>query len=104
VFDSWPVGYPLRPARRVVDPPRAVVGDLRLGLPTRLGDMRTVPLYLWSDGLRLGGVRPGEFVGWVQSTAGEWWGLVDVDLRTGSGRGRLVVRQLLPARAIAAAG
>ena len=87
-----------------MDPPRAVVVDLRLGLPTRLGDMRTVPLYLWSDGLRLGGVRPGELVGWVQSTAGEWWGLVDVDLRTGSGRGRLVVRQLLPARAIAKAG
>lgn len=96
--------YPRRPARRVVDPPRAVVVDLRLGLPTRLGDMRRVPLFLWSDGLRLGDVRPGLLVGWVQSTAGEWWGLVDVDLRTGSGHGRLVIRQLLPARAITATG
>lgn len=78
------------PAPGVADPPG--------------GHIRTVPRYLWSDGLRLSGVRPGELAGWAQSTAGEWRGPVDVDPRTGSGRGRLVVRQLLPARAIAAAG
>jgi hypothetical protein len=102
MFDGWPLVYPRRPARRVVDPPVTVVVDLRLGLPTRLADMRRVPLFVRQDGLELVEIRPGFLVGWVQSTAGEWWGLVDVDLRTGSGRGHLIVRQLLPARAITA--
>jgi hypothetical protein len=100
VFDQWPLVYPRRPARRVVDPPMAVVVDLRLGLPTRLGDMRRVPLFVRQDGLELVELRPGVLVGWVQSTAGDWWGLVDVDLRTGSSQGHLRVRQLLPASAI----
>jgi hypothetical protein len=86
-----------------VDPPIPVVVDLRLGLPTRLADMRRVPLFVRQDGLELVDVRPGVLVGWVQSTAGEWWGLVDVELRTGSGTGHLVIRQLLPSRAIAVA-
>jgi len=100
VFDDCPVVHPQRPTRRLVSPPCRVVVNLLTGLPNRLADFRNVALFTRVDGLELTRPRVGVLVAWVQQTSGRWWGLVELEFVTGSGRGRLRVRQLFSASAL----
>jgi len=84
----------------LVTPPCRVVVNLLTGLPNRLADFRNVALFTRVDGLELTRPRVGMLVAWVQQTSGRWWGLVELEFVTGSGRGRLRVRQLFPASAL----
>jgi hypothetical protein len=100
VFEQWPVVYPQRPTRRVVHPAQPVAVSLLDALPGRLPDLRRVPLYVRVDGLELTRPCAGLLHAWIRQTTGAWWGLVELELRTGNDQGRFRTRQLIPASAL----
>ncbi|MCX4098350.1 hypothetical protein [Nocardia sp. alder85J] len=53
-----------------------------------------------AGGLDLTPTVPGLLHAWVRATDGTWFGLVEVVIHTGNGRGRLRVTQLCPPEAI----
>ncbi|MCX4097709.1 hypothetical protein [Nocardia sp. alder85J] len=102
MFEEWPDSFD-PPLRRVIDPPLPVAVHLPTALPTPAPKgfgQNKIAMRIKAGGIDLMGTTPGLLRAWVRASEGTWFGLVEVVLRTGNGRGRLRVTQLCPAAAI----
>lgn len=104
MFDSWPDQF-TPPLRSVVDPPRPVIVDLAVALPTRpeVFGLDAVPLRVKSGGLRVVGSVPGQLHAWARTHNGAWIGLASFVLETGNKQGQIQVTQWCSAAALSAA-
>ncbi|MGW5520026.1 hypothetical protein [Nocardia africana] len=101
MFEEWPDS--MQPSlRRVVDPPRPVMVDLNLAIPTRQASFgrNKLPLRVKAGGLKLSEPVEGWLYAWARVTNGEWIAFVTFEMVTGNGRGRVKAAQWCPAAAL----
>ncbi|MFF4027031.1 hypothetical protein ACFYY5_29700 [Nocardia elegans] len=104
MFEEWPDS--MQPSlRRVVDPPRPVMVDLNLAIPTQQASFgrNKLPLRVKAGGLNLFDPVPGWLFAWARVSNGEWIALVAFEMVTSNGQGRVKATQWCPAAAVSKA-
>lgn len=100
MFQDWPVRHTPEP-RKTFDPPLPVTVDLGRAFARTPRSMRQgLALRVKAEGIALVGDAPGLLRVWIRTTAGDWIGLCDIELRTGNGHGTIHVQQWCPSNAI----
>src|SRR5689334_22781957 len=97
MFEQWEDSF-TPSLRRKVDPPRPVLVDLSIAIPTTQSTFRRdkLPLRVKSGGLHLAEPVPGWLYAWARASNGAWLAFVAFELVTANGQGRVQATQWCP--------